>query len=707
MLKTCKLGRRRARDLGQALALFALLGLHLLALSPPTLASEGESDPYDLPPVVVQERRVLQQVSHDRAAAGTVITREDLDDPGENLPDLLDAQVGVRVLTLGGPGSLATISIRGSNADQVLVTLDGVPLNSSAGGPVDLSRLPLGNLERVEIYRGASPVDLGGAAIGGVLALSSRSARRRQISLGLGGGSYGAREATLFVSEPRERWDLALGLDYAGWEGAFEYLHDQGTRFDDSDDAWVERQNNRFDQLNGLVKGRLQLDDAGAWQLRLVDWLFWRGAGVPGLGLYETHETSLDSLENLLALRLEGVALADGLLDLAVTSSLRATRAHLLDPLSEVGLRADDALDETLSPDLGVTLSLFPTPWLDLKLRAAYRYEQIDQSWAGEPSEGELSETDPAGESDRPSESSSRSSRQRADLAVETGVKLAALDTLILPSARVEWMDSATSSPALHDTGGQASEALFDGRLALVNESLPFTSLRVSVGSAHRQPSLFELFGNSGAVIGNPSLVPERSLGAELGLLHAASYLPRPHRLRLEAHAFVSDVDDLIQFVSTSQNVSRAENLDRARLMGFEGSLRADLLRHLRLTTNYSWLRARNRGELAARVDKALPLRPASRWYLRAELYQGPRAWLKEASFYLDVDWIAGNYLDNANLVWLPHRQIFGLGAELQIIPAGLRLAASVKNLAAERSLDLVGHPVPGRRYTLSLRGSF
>jgi outer membrane cobalamin receptor len=685
-----------------------LLFCQLLAL-PPLSASEGDSqgDPYDLPPVVVQERRALQEVSHDRAAAGTVITREGFDDPGESLPDLLDEQVGVRVLELGGLGSLATVSIRGSNADQVLVTLDGIPLNSSAGGPVDLSRLPLGNLGRVEIYRGASPLDLGGAAIGGVLALTSRDYRERQVTLGAGVGSHGAREATLFLSEPRERWAVALGLDYSGWEGGFAYHHDNGTRFDEADDAWVTRRNNHFNQVNALAKGRLQLDAEGAWQLRVVDWLFWRGAGVPGLGLYETRESSLDSLENLLALRLEGLALGDGLLDLSLATSLRVARSRFLDPLSELGLQADDSLDETLAPDLSVTASLFPTPWLDLKLRSAYRYEQVEHAVSlGGDLDGDAGQATTAA----PSRSSASSHRHSANLAAEAGLRVAALDLLILPSGRLEWLDSAAAPSGSQGSPGPVSrvtETLVDGRLALVNESLPFTSIRLSGGSAHRQPSLFELFGNSGAVVGNPGLAAERSLGAELGLIHAASYLPRPYRLRLEAHAFVSDVEDLIQFVSTSQNVSRAENLDRARLMGLETALRADLFAHLRLSANYSRLHARNRGRLAARSDKALPLRPASRWHIRAELYQGKRAWLEEAALWVDADWTAGNYLDNANLVWLPHRQVFGLGAELRVSPANLRVALAVKNLAAEQSLDLVGHPVPGRLYNFAVRGSF
>ena len=47
----------------------------------------------------------------------------------------------------------ATVSIRGSTAEQVVVYLDGVPLNRALGGGVNLADLPLAQIESIEIYR--------------------------------------------------------------------------------------------------------------------------------------------------------------------------------------------------------------------------------------------------------------------------------------------------------------------------------------------------------------------------------------------------------------------------------------------------------------------------------------------------------------------------------------------------------------------------
>ncbi len=165
----------------------------------------------------------------DRAASGSVLLPEDFDDAGDTLPEVLDQEAGVRVTRLGGPASFSTLSIRGSTSDQVLVVLDGVSLDSAAGGPVDLSRIPLENVERIEIYRGVSPLAFGASPIGGVVSVSTRTPRQRQLTLSGGGGSFASREARLFYAEPHDTWEVGVGLDYSGWEGAFPYVNDNGT----------------------------------------------------------------------------------------------------------------------------------------------------------------------------------------------------------------------------------------------------------------------------------------------------------------------------------------------------------------------------------------------------------------------------------------------------------------------------------------------
>lgn len=667
-------------------ALVVLLPVVALGVVPAHGGEAPDDSAYELPAVVVEGERPLQELDHDRAAAGTVLEGAALERAGQALPDVVDAQAGVRVQRVGGPGSVRTISIRGSTPEQVLVTLDGIPLNVASGGAVDLSRLPVGNLERVEIYRGVSPVAFGSSAIGGVLALETRSGGRRRVDAAARVGSWWERGARLFVAEPLGPADVAVGVDYAGARGDFSYWNDGGTRYDASDDRLVHRRNAAFDQVSALAKGRLFLGDHVT--IALLDWVFWRAQGLPGLGLYETRRARLVALENLAALRVDATGLAGDALDVAVAASLRVLDTRLSDPLSEIGLRADDSRDRALLPDARVEATVRLRPWWDVRAAAGYRHESFEPSEAGVGL--------PA------------SARHGGFAALESGVTIAPLGLLVLPAGRVELASSALAarfgaSPA----EGRPRDVAATWRLSLVQQAGRDTQLTLSGGTAARFPSLFELFGNTGAVLGNPGLDPESSLGGELGVLHAAGWLPRPHRLRLALSGFATRVRDLIQFVQTAQNVSRAENVASATLVGLEAEVRADLFGQWRFDAAASALRARDSSDVAAREGRALPLRPAWRAHLRAEAYTAPRAWLREAAVALEVEHTAGDYVDPANLVWLPERWRLDAEVSVTLVPQRLRAALAVRNLVDEPAQDLVGLPVPGRSVTLQVSGSF
>ena len=87
------------------------------------------------------------------------------------LPDLLRQVPGVQVRQIGSPGTVADVSIRGSTPAETLIMLDGIPVNDSATGEFDISRIPTDGMEQVEIVRGAGGALYGSQAIGGVINL--------------------------------------------------------------------------------------------------------------------------------------------------------------------------------------------------------------------------------------------------------------------------------------------------------------------------------------------------------------------------------------------------------------------------------------------------------------------------------------------------------------------------------------------------------
>ncbi|WP_461055072.1 TonB-dependent receptor [Spirosoma arcticum] len=87
--------------------------------------------------------------------------------------DVLNRVPGVRIRQEGGLGSNATVSINGIGGKQVKFFLDGIPL-ALYGSGLGLNVLPVGLLERIDVYRGVTPIDLGADALGGAINVVTR-----------------------------------------------------------------------------------------------------------------------------------------------------------------------------------------------------------------------------------------------------------------------------------------------------------------------------------------------------------------------------------------------------------------------------------------------------------------------------------------------------------------------------------------------------
>ena len=97
------------------------------ALSAPLRAEEIAEQPT----VQVTASRVAVSVD-DTLADVSVITRHDIDaSVSRDVYDLLRLQAGIDIYRTGGPGGQAALFLRGTNANQVLVLIDGVRASSA------------------------------------------------------------------------------------------------------------------------------------------------------------------------------------------------------------------------------------------------------------------------------------------------------------------------------------------------------------------------------------------------------------------------------------------------------------------------------------------------------------------------------------------------------------------------------------------------
>lgn len=151
-----------------ATVLLGLIGISIMSVS-------GFSQEKDLGTIVVTPTRTgLSEM--ETPTNVTVITREDIATSGaQDLGELLEDFSTIKVGRNGDMGSVSSLSIRGSTAEQVLVMIDGRPVNDTAFGTPQPHQLLLSHIERIEIVRGGASSLYGANAVGGVINLITRT----------------------------------------------------------------------------------------------------------------------------------------------------------------------------------------------------------------------------------------------------------------------------------------------------------------------------------------------------------------------------------------------------------------------------------------------------------------------------------------------------------------------------------------------------
>jgi vitamin B12 transporter len=135
-----------------------------------------------LAPVVVTADRAPQRLA-DAIPQTTLFDAQDIADTTQrDLPGLLQFAPGAQIVRNGGPGSTATLFMRGADASESLVLIDGVRVDSTSLGSAQIAQIPLDQIDHVEVVNGNVSALYGSGAIGGVVQIFTKN-----------GGSYPPR----------------------------------------------------------------------------------------------------------------------------------------------------------------------------------------------------------------------------------------------------------------------------------------------------------------------------------------------------------------------------------------------------------------------------------------------------------------------------------------------------------------------------------
>jgi len=627
----------------------------------------------DTPPtgeIVVTATRVPTPVL-DIPAGVSVIDRQTIEQRGyTTLTEALSAVPGIRVSQSGGPGGNASVFVRGTNSNAVLVLRDGTPLNdaSDSSGAFNFGVDTLADVERIEVIRGPMAALYGSGAIGGVINLISRQGHEPGLHV----------TGELAGGHPRQ---IEGNVNASGIQGPFDYsatLQGQDQRGYDATPQRMSIYTGVPDPYSELT-GTLNLGYTPVDGTRLSLFLRARRAtfGFDALGnptFDNSNSTGND--ESLLGRIGVSSKLFNGTYETnAYLGRLQDDRRYTeaLNPL-DPNQQSNDSRYHSYRTDVQWNNVVHLSDLMDMPSLSAtdltFGYEHIadninvkvNQSSGGFPFQ-----------------QSARTSM--TDDALYTGLQTTLVQRLTLTGQiRQDWV---------------AGNQPFTWRLGAVLD-VPEVAARfkAAYGTAFRAPSLFDRFGvDSFGYVGNPNLKPESAQGWELGFTTTVGVAS------FGATYFNEQVSNLIVAVFTPVNT--AVNVGSAHIQGVEAELTLRPADWLAVQASYTYADAQN-----ADAGSRLLRRPLNAAVLNATIT--PLPGLTIAPELL----ITGAFQDflvddggnaTGTIISSPHGVIANLTVTYDVTPR-MQLFALARNLFYSRFEPVNGYQTPGPSFLAGVR---
>ncbi|WP_035274128.1 TonB-dependent receptor plug domain-containing protein [Desulfogranum japonicum] len=473
MVGTCLIPKKRS----------ALL-LPLLFTAIPAIAQE---EPTQLSTMTVTgERFPVEEKATPRFI--TVLSSEELQETGaNNLIDALRRSGGLAYksyapLGISQGGMNSTVSIRGIKKGE-LILLNGVPLQGNAGHAYDLNSIPIDQIERVEILKGAASTLYGSNAMSGVINIITKKTKDETTATGtleFGNEGYHNHSASatipgLTVGFNYQRLDRQEDISY-NFSGGYRYTLDTTDKY-----AW---------NVNKEMFGNLFFDYLGSYETTSFEKYY--DDATKGYSA-----TDQDYLKNFADIRYE-------------TELIRVKAFCMFNEMERDEYTApDEPVDENKNYNYGIEGDYkFQLYDWDFNVGADWIYRGADYN-------------------------NTYGEHHRNDYAAFMQVKKTVFDVLTTTfGVRQQFVDGES---------GTADYDRFLPSLGITLKTTESLNLFANAGKAFRAPTFNNLYYESSSVVGNPDLGPEEGWTYEVGVKYDVDLL----RMRLAA--FHMDYEDKIE----------------------------------------------------------------------------------------------------------------------------------------------------------------
>jgi len=490
----------------------------------------------------------------DTTRPAYVITREEIQNQGARtvrealryLPGLnVDGTVGTEV------NALSSAFIRGSNTAQVLVLLDGRPINNLATGGFDLSEITTEIVERIEVIPGGGSTLYGSSAIGGIInIITTGTPDKPTYSARVEVGDNGLNTQSLTVGTKN---------DQVGFLVSYNRTQAQNDAIRTVPEVNFRDRFPNSDTLYNNVRLQFTLTPSDRTLLRFNSAYLSKNQGVPG-GVPVPGTIGAFNLLNPQARRFTDELFTD------LTLEQKLGQGN--DSLLTARVFYDSLYSRNFDPFTPFVAPIFD----DRQTSIGF---QVQHRWQFAPNQTLVYGFD------------YRSTRNiQENLG---GVPTPPLDASISQGAlfaQYAWEfapGSALSAGLRQDFNSLVNGSVTSPAVGLKVAVTPSTTLRANYIRNFRVPTAVELFSPNTSFLGNPNLLPEIGNSYDVGLDQKLGDIGL-----LRFTYFVNEISNLVAFKPLPGFLGTFENIGQVRATGVEVALDVQVVPNLFLSANYT-----------------------------------------------------------------------------------------------------------------------
>ena len=609
--------------------------------------------------------------------------------------EVLASLPGVQYTRQGGVGSFQTVSIRGVSAKNIVVCMDGIPLNDASGGAVDFGSIDLNQVEKIEVYKDRVPAKFGGRGIGGAINFVTKGSKPAEAVLKpedkksgrvlLSYGSHNTWEAsTQLLSRLTDSASVSASLSARHSDNDYEFESQNGTQYDPDDDYTDTRRNAEFTEYSGLFKARV-LHASGVFST--LNFNFSRSeGGNPGRDDYQTSVAGYKGEFAQATYRAELPQLLGWLwLEFSLTGKFEKAVSHSYYPLDHLGYASSDflkygAAGYSLIPEV---LANYSGEKIEANLRLSLDMSYYSGRGSSKPWNLTRYATTSSGDVSYNILKTLSVGGEGSALFIKDDIHGGEYVSPVLTKKLKSAKDRDVSFAGRGFVRYDAPDSRYGGSL--------------SIGRLFRAPQLMEIYGVYPGMVSNPDLLDESALRFEVG----GYYMIPKSQTVIRATYFQTSVKNAICWIN-SGNFLKPLNVGKSHIRGLEAELESKPKKWFTAILRATFQKTEDKSEEHYYNGKMLPYEPARSYYAEAKF---------DLPYHFDFIWTSEYrtkiFEDRTNRIKQPAVDLHHLSLGYNPFNK-TRLVFALRNITDEKYRNVyTPFPTPGREYKLTLTQGF